>query len=222
MRIFLAGGTGATGRVFVSIATEAGLDLVLHVRPKTAETSPLGHDPRAVVFDLADADALRGAMGGCDAVVSLVGTMRKRFDAGDTYESADIGSTRQLVDAAKAAGVPRFLLLSSVGAGGAGPYLKAKGECERLVRESGLRWTIFRPSALASPPGAPEGSHGRRDVPNALVTLGGALAKLPGVGPVLDDLRPIPLDALARAMVRTLKEPHDGRILMGRDLWRLA
>lgn len=222
MRIFLAGATGATGRVFVPTATEAGHDLVLHVRPKTAETSPLGRDPRAVVFDLSDADALRGAMAGCDAVVSLVGTMKKRFAAGDTYESADIGSTRQLADAAKAAGVPRFLLLSSYGAGGAGAYLQAKGECERVVRESGLRWTIFRPSALASPPDAPEGSHGRRDVPGFLIGLGGALAKLPGVGPVLDDLRPIPLDALCRAMVRTLEQPADGRILMGRDLWRLA
>lgn len=218
MRVFVAGATGATGQVLVPLLTAAGHDLVLHVRPRTAGEHPMGRDPRARVFDLADAASLTDALRGCDAVVSLVGTMKKRFAAGDTYESADIGSTRQLVDAAKAAGVPRFLLLSSYGAGGAGAYLKAKAECERLVRESGLRWTVFRPSALVSPPDASEGHHGKREVPGFVVRAAGLLA---GLG-LADDLRPIPLDVLARAFERVLAIPRDGDVLVGRDLWRLA
>jgi uncharacterized protein YbjT (DUF2867 family) len=222
VRVFVAGATGATGAVFVPLATAAGLDLVLHVRPATAPKHPFGADPRAAIGDLADAAWLRDRLAGCDAVLSLVGTMRKRFATGDTYETSDIGTTRDLVAGARAAAVPRFLLLSSVGAGGAGPYLQAKGECERIVRESGLRWTIFRPSALVSPPDAPDGVHGRRTVPPGALAVGAALARIPVLGAAIDAVRPIPLDVLSRAFLAVLAAPRDGAILEGRALWSLA
>lgn len=223
MRIFLAGATGATGRTFVNLATGRGHDLVLHVRPKTAARSPLSSDPRARVFELSDEGALGRSLEGVDAVVSMVGTMRSRFAAGDTYESADVGSTRQLVTAAKAAGVSRFLLLSSIGAGGLGAYLQMKGECERLVRESGLRWTIFRPSMLVSQPGAPEGTHGHRPRSAAWAALFfDLLERFPGVSDWSADVRPIPLDVVGRAFLAVLEAPRDGQVLSGRDLWRLS
>lgn len=221
MRVFIAGATGATGQVLVPLATQAGHELVLHVRPQTAPRSPLGADPRARVFDLADAPALTQALRGCDALISLVGTMRRRFAAGDTYESSDIASTRQLVEGAIAAGVPRMLLLSSIGAGGAGAYLRMKGECERIVRESPLGWTIFRPSSLVSPAGASESHHGRRRAPPGGALLG-AIGHLPGLRGPMDDIRPIGIDVLCRAMLRVLAEPHDGVVLRGRDLHALG
>lgn len=220
MRVFVAGATGATGQVFIPLA--ASHDLVLHVRPATAAKHALGNDPRAAVFDLADHPRLVDALRGCDAVVSFVGTMRERFGAGDTYESSDVGSTRQLVAAAKESGVPRFLLLSSAGAGGAGAYLKMKADCERIVKESGLRWTIFRPSALASPPGAVEGSHGRRRVPPGAQALGDAFSRVPGIGAWVDDVRVMPIEVLAAAFLRVLAFPLDGKILAGRDIWKLG
>lgn len=222
MTLFVAGATGATGQVFVPAATAAGLDLRLHVRPHTAPRTPLAADPRARILDLDDADALGAALDGCDAVISLVGTMRSRFASGDTYASSDVGTTEQLVAAARRAGVARVLLLSSVGAGGAGAYLQMKGTCERIVRESGLGWTIFRPSALASPPGAPVGTHGRRWVPPGLTALTAGLRRTPGLGGLVATYGAIPLDVLARAMVRVAVEPRDGAILQGNDLWELG
>jgi uncharacterized protein YbjT (DUF2867 family) len=237
MRIFLAGATGATGRVFVPLAEAAGVELVLHVRPQSADKTPLGKDPRARVFELGDAKALRDALGGCDAAVSFVGTMKKRFAAGDTYESSDVASTQQIVDAARSTGVPRVLLLSSYGAGGMGAYLQMKARCEAIVKESGLRWTIFRPSALATPDGGPEGTHGARRVPGAAGALFRAMRAVPGLAGVADDVRPIPLDVLSAAFLRVLAEPdaasardgraawsnrYDGATLEGRDLWRLG
>ncbi len=216
MRLFVAGATGATGQVFIPMATAAGLDLVLHVRPQSAAKLT---DPRARVFDLADAAALAEAMRGCDAVLSLVGTMRHRFDSGDTYASADVGSTRQLVAGAQAAHVPRFLLLSSMGAGGAGAYLKMKGECEQIVRDSGLEWDIFRPSALVSPEDGPESHHGRRRVPPGTLALGAALRKLPGLTGIVDDYRAIPLEVLCRGFLAVLARPAGRRDYAGRDLW---
>lgn len=222
MRIFVAGATGATGQVFVPTATEAGHDLVLHVRPQTAAKTPLGKDPRARVFDLGDAPALARALEGCDAIVSFIGTMRSRFKAGDTYESSDLATTRALVAGAKAAHVPRFLLLSSFGAGSVGAYLKMKEQCERIVTESGLAWTVFRPSALVSPDASAAGTHGARKAPPGSGAVFGVLRKVPGMSGVADDVRPIPIAVLCDAFLRVLAEPKDCAVLEGRDLWKLA
>lgn len=221
MSIFVAGATGATGEVFVPMATRAGVELRLHVRPQTASKTALGQDPRARVFDLSDRQALLQALAGCDAVVSFVGTMRARFQVGDTYESSDIASTRLLVDGARAAAVPRFLLLSAVGAGGAGAYLKMKGECERIVKESGLRYTIFRPSALVSPPAgeAATSHHGRREVPPIASWVMTGVGKLPGLRGWVDRYKPIPITVVCRAFLRVLEKPRDGEILEGTELW---
>jgi nucleoside-diphosphate-sugar epimerase len=219
MRIFVAGATGATGRVFVPRATAAGHDVLFHVRPQSAAKTPLGNDPDARVFDLADVGAATEAMTGREVVLSFVGTMKNRFSAGDTYESSDVASTEQLVAAATAAKVPRFLLLSSYGAGGMGAYLKMKARCEDLVKASSLRWSIFRPSALVSPDDAPEGTHGTRKVPPGAGAIFGVMRRLPGLGPVADDVRPMPIDVLCDAMLRVIDHPRDGATLQGRDLW---
>jgi uncharacterized protein YbjT (DUF2867 family) len=221
--VFVAGATGATGQAFVQeVAQRPSIEVRLHVRPQSAAKTPLAQDPRARIFDLGDASALEGALRGCDAVVSFVGTMRQRFESGDTYASSDVGSARALVAGARAAGVPRFLLLSSLGAGGAGAYLKMKGECERIVRESGLAWTIFRPSAFETPPGTPVGHHGERKASPGAHAVFGALRHLPGAAGWVDDVRPITLDVLARAFLAVLEGPQPSRILSGRDLWALG
>ncbi len=220
MKIFLAGATGATGRVFEPMATRAGHALLLHVRPQSKDKTPLGKDPRACVFDLTDPTALDAALAGCDAVVSLVGTMQKRFAKGDTYESSDIATTNALVDAAKRNGVPRFVLLSSVGAGGPGTYLKMKAECERFVIDSGLQWAIVRPSMLVSPSWAEESHHGARNsIPgaNAFFTL---TSHVPGLRGWSDRTRPIGLDVVSAAILDALGQNTLPGILEGDALWK--
>src|SRR5208282_1493641 len=89
------------------------------------------------------------ALGSCTTVLRTIGTMRSRFAAGDTYESSDIGTTRDLVSASKAAGIDHFILVSAVGAGRpVGAYLQAKARAVALVVDSGLPYTIVRPSSL--------------------------------------------------------------------------
>ena len=224
MRVFVAGATGATGVVLVPCLRAAGHTLVPHVRPATAARHPLGRDPDAAVLDLADDEALDGALAGCDAVVSLVGTMRERFETGDTYAASDVGTARLLVEAAKRVRVDAFVLLSSYGAGGSGAYLQAKGAAETLVKESGLAWTILRPSALVSPADAMGGSHGRRQTPGWLVTVGARFACLPLVGPLVDDLRAIPITVVAHGIVAALADRprFTGTTLAGRELWAIA
>src|SRR5262249_32915216 len=75
-----------------------GVAIVPHLRPKHT-SGGAGVDPRAAVLDLADVGALTDALRGCTTVMQLIGTMRRRFADGDTYEVSDIGTTRQLVEA---------------------------------------------------------------------------------------------------------------------------
>lgn len=198
-RLFVAGATGATGRTLMRLAGTKGAPAVPHARPKSVARAP----PGAAVVDLSDHAGLVAALRGCTTVVQLIGTMRKRFAAGDTYETSDIGTTRQLVDAAKDAGVDHLVLLSSVGAGKPrGAYLKAKAEAERLVRDSGLPYTIFRPSAFV----------GEEHQPPRL------LVRLASLAPAR--YRPIRLEQLARAILHVaLARAPLGTVLEGAPLW---
>jgi nucleoside-diphosphate-sugar epimerase len=201
--VFVAGATGAVGHVLVPLAEARGLEVRPHVRPASA--AKLNH-PKQVALDLGD-PALADALKGCTTVVQLIGTMRKRFAAGDTYETSDIGTTRQLVDAAKKAGVKHFVLLSSVGAGRPmGAYLNAKAQAEALVRDSGIPFTILRPSAFEDREG--QAMPGVR-----------ALTKLLG----LKTVQPIRLDELASAIVHVAAMgAPTGVALEGASLWAIV
>lgn len=180
--LFVAGSTGATGRTLLGLAPRWPVTLVPHVRPGKARESL---DSRAAVLDLDDAPALVAALRGCTTVLQLIGTMRKRFATGDTYESSDVGTTRKLALASREAGVDHLVLLSSIGAGHpVGPYLAAKARAESIVRESGVPWTILRPSAF-------EGE-GHRVPPGMKL-----LTRLPG----LSRFRPIALEDLGSALL---------------------
>ena len=203
-KLFVAGSTGATGQVLIAMAGRLGVDVVPHVRPARAAA---GVRLNAAVVDLADTPKVVEAMRGCTTVVQLIGTMRDRFSKGDTYETSDIGTTVQLLAAAKLAGVDHVVLLSSVGAGHpVGAYLKAKATAEALVRESGIAWTVFRPSAL-------EGGE-RKPVPAMK-----RLTRLLG----LKAAEPIALEELAAAMLQCAvdRAPLEA-VMVGESLWELV
>ena len=180
-RAFIAGATGAVGQTLLALAEGRPIEIVPHVRPASAARHAL---PDAAVVDLDDHDGLVAAMTGCTTVVQLIGTMRKRFASGDTYETSDIGTTRSLMAAAKVTGVDHVVLLSSVGAGvPVGAYLAAKAKAEALVTGSGIDATIVRPSAFDGPDRRPPpGMRGltrllglRKYQPIRLVEVAGAI-----------------------------------------------
>ena len=112
----------------------------------------------AVLGDLEADASLAEHVQGADVVVFAAGAgpgsgpARKR--------TVDLGGAVKLVDAALAAGVRRYVMISSIGAGrpqaasGAmRPYLKAKAEADRYLMASGLEYTIVRPGSLSDGPG---------------------------------------------------------------------
>ncbi|MBZ4423173.1 SDR family oxidoreductase [Myxococcus sp. RHSTA-1-4] len=203
-RLFVAGATGATGRTVMRQALARGVEVTAHVRPKSASSELAREWPRKAVVELSDGETLVETLRGHSTVLQLIGTMRKRFASGDTYETSDIGTTRQLVEAAKRAGVDHFVLLSSVGAGRpVGAYLKAKAEAERLVRESGLPYTVLRPPAF----------EGEYHQPIPLLRV---LTRLPP----LRGLHPIRLEQLAAVLLRVAERRAPlGTVLEGDSLW---
>jgi uncharacterized protein YbjT (DUF2867 family) len=96
--------------------------------------------------DLRDRASLDAACRGARAVVSTATTTRSR-QPGDGIEATDEAGQLRLVEAATAAGVGRFVYVSySANIDGDDPLTRAKRRVERAVRESGLPYTILRPS----------------------------------------------------------------------------
>ena len=201
-KAFIAGSTGAVGKTLVRRAESQRVPLLAHVRPRPGVAR--GSFDRK--FDLEDVGLLTKHLSECTTVVQLIGTVRARFKRGDTYEVSDIGTTRLLVEAAqRAQTIDHFVLLSSVGAGRPlGAYLKAKAEAERLVRESGIPYTIFRPSAFIG------GGH----------ELSPILRRVSGL---FEKYRPIHVSALAGAILRSVLERAPlNAIVEGGSLWELS
>jgi uncharacterized protein YbjT (DUF2867 family) len=102
-----------------------------------------------------DAAALSEHFRGHNVVINLIGILNERGFGGGGFRRTHTELTRRALQAAKSAGVTRFLQMSALRADPAAPsyYLRSKGEAERLIRsESGaLDWTIFKPSVMFGP-----------------------------------------------------------------------
>jgi uncharacterized protein YbjT (DUF2867 family) len=142
---------------------------------------------------------LAAACEGVDTVVHLVAIIRG--SRGD-FERVMSEGTRNLVAAARAAGVRRLVLASALGLDertkDAVPYYAAKWEMERAVRESGLEAVVLRPSFVFA-------RHG--GVLPTFVRLARWSPVTPIVGPGTQKLQPIWIDDLAETFALAVSEP---------------
>jgi NADH dehydrogenase len=101
------------------------------------------------VVDVHAPAQLEAFVRGSDAVVNLVGVLHNGGGS-NSFQAAHVGLARSLVTACRQSGITRLLHMSALTAAPAAPseYLRSKGEAEAIVRESGLAWTIFRPSVI--------------------------------------------------------------------------
>jgi len=147
--ILVTGGTGFVGPKVVHVLRERDLPVRCLVRtPSSAPAQSLSSwGCELVQGDVTDAAGLRRAVEGCDVVVHLVAI---RQGSREKFERVMEQATRDLVAAAKEAGVRRFVLMSALGASEQTkdlvPYYHAKWDMEQTVSGSGLEHVIFRPS----------------------------------------------------------------------------
>jgi uncharacterized protein YbjT (DUF2867 family) len=148
--ILVTGGTGFVGpKVVHALRAEEQPVRVLARKPdKQGRLRAWGCE--LAQGDMTDAGSLRRAVDGCEAVVHLV-AVAPFADPKATQRVMEQG-TRELVMAAKEAGVTRFVLMSALGTSeqtkDLAPYYHAKWDEEQAVKESGIEHTIFRPSFI--------------------------------------------------------------------------
>ncbi len=102
-----------------------------------------------IVADVYEAASLASVVRGCDAVINLIGVLHDGRGRA-SFREAHVGLAQKVVEACRQRGVRRLLHMSALNADAKGPsaYLRSKGEAERIVRESGLDYTLFRPSVI--------------------------------------------------------------------------
>jgi NADH dehydrogenase len=146
--ILVTGGTGFVGpKIVHAIRAEDRPVRVLARRPERQDRLR-AWGCEVVRGDMTDAESLRRAVEGCDAVVHLVAL--PPFADPRATERVMAAGTRDLVAAATEAGVRRFVLMSALGASketiDLAPYYRAKWEMEQAVKDAVLEHVIFRPS----------------------------------------------------------------------------
>ena len=143
---------GATGRVGGEVARsllEKGEAVRALVRPQSdaVKIEPLTRAGATLAEgDLKDPASLRKACEGIDTVVTTASSTTSAVE-GDSIGTVDREGQLALVDAARAAGVRHFIYLSFSGnIEGSFPLHEAKRTVEQRVQDSGMTWTIVRPS----------------------------------------------------------------------------
>jgi NADH dehydrogenase len=147
MTVLVAGATGDLGGLIAHGLLDQGADVRVLVREGSLYESLVAAGAKAVFGDLKEPDSLSGACAGVDAVVTTVNSIGRGGD--DDIESVDLKGNANLVDAAVAAGVRRFVFTSALGAAADSPieFLRAKGATEQRLRSSGMVTTVLQPNA---------------------------------------------------------------------------
>jgi uncharacterized protein YbjT (DUF2867 family) len=144
------GPVGLGGEICRRLRT-AGQSTRALVRPtanpeRTADLATAGVE--LIQGDLRDSRSLRDACQGIQTVISTASMMVSRQPA-DTVDNVDAAGQHDLVDAAKAAGVESFVYVSFSGHIDRDfPFRNAKRAVERHIKESGLTYTVLRPTFL--------------------------------------------------------------------------
>ena len=205
--------TGATGFVGQEVVKQARADghpvraIVRDPNSKTAHGLVQKYGVDLFHGNVIYPPSLEGSMQGVKCVIHLVGIIHEWKE--NTFQRVHTEATINVIDAAKKAGVKRYLHMSALGtrADGRSRYHQTKWAAEEAVRKSGLAWTIFRPSVIYGP--------GDKSV----TVLSKVLRRAPFV-PVLGDgkskIQPVAVEVVAKCFVAAIK--NDGTVGKTYDL----
>jgi uncharacterized protein YbjT (DUF2867 family) len=205
--VLVAGANGFVGRHVVrALVPKAGTVRAM-VRSDKGAARLAGVECDLARGDVTDRESLQAAVAGCDAVVYLVAVIAGR--ASD-FDRVIAQGTRNLLEAAREAGVRRWVQMSVLGASRETkdlvPYFHAKWDAEEAVRASGLPHAILRPSFVFGPDGG-------------LVPRLARIARLAPVTPILGSgaqrLQPIWVDDVAEIVARCASGEQNGLLELG-------
>lgn len=156
--ILVVGATGILGGMITRQLLEGGKDvriLVRHNSPSeelakqglaTSAQSLIEAGAQPVYGDMKDRTSLDPACAGAETVITTANSAMRGGE--DNVEAVDRGGNRNLIDAAKVAGVKQFIFTSVLGADANNPFpfIQAKAETEAHLRDSGMSYTILAPN----------------------------------------------------------------------------
>jgi uncharacterized protein YbjT (DUF2867 family) len=233
MTAIVFGATGLTGSHVVETLVKQGVSVVAHIRPDSAQLAATKPRFEAMGTKVSTAPWTGEAI---DALVqetkptlvfALLGTTQARVkqaekegrDASkETYAAVDVALTEMVIRACSASEVkPRLVYLSSVGTSesAAGEYLKARARVEDALKQSGVPYTIARPSFIV-------GDRADERAAEKLVPLADGLLRVfatVGATKTADRYRSITGEQLAKVLVKcALDAAFHNRILESEDI----
>jgi uncharacterized protein YbjT (DUF2867 family) len=218
MKVVIAGGHGKVALRLARVLSGGGHTVVSLIRnpDHAGDVQAAGATPVVADLEQSGAPDVAEHLSGADAVVFAAGAGPGSGPA--RKDTVDRGGAVLLADAAELAGVRRYLLVSSMGAGSEPPagtdetfaaYLRAKTASEDDLRGRDLDWTVLRPGGLTDDPGTgtvrlapgvPRGQVTRDDVAAVLAAL---LAEPRTAGQVLELVGgDTPIDVAVADLVR--------------------
>ena len=143
----MTGATGFVGGATMRDAVAAGW----HIRALTRRPQPEREGVTWIAGALDDTDSLAAMTAGADVVMHIAGVVNVPTRA--AFEAGNATATANVVEAARGAGMTRFVHVSSLAARepGISNYGWSKERAEAVVMDSGLDWTIVRPPAVFGP-----------------------------------------------------------------------
>jgi nucleoside-diphosphate-sugar epimerase len=158
--IAIAGGHGQIAMLLGERLSASGNAVFGLIRDPAQEDDLHRIDVEPVVCDLESGADVAAAISGADAVVFAAGA--GPGSGAERKRTMDHEGAVKLIEACKAEGVRRYVMVSAMGAVDPPPepegdvfgeYLRAKGAADRALAASGLEYTIVRPGRLTDDPG---------------------------------------------------------------------
>jgi uncharacterized protein YbjT (DUF2867 family) len=179
MDVLVAGGHGQIGLRLLRLLAEGGHHARGLIRNEAHAADLEAVGAHAVLCDM-ESDDVTPHVGGANAIVFAAGA--GPGSGAERKRTVDYGGAVKCIEAARQAGVARFVIVSSMGienaerSGPMQPYFEAKRDADEAVQASGLDWTIVRPGRLTDEPGTGTVDIGRalgplRDIPRDDVAL---------------------------------------------------
>jgi nucleoside-diphosphate-sugar epimerase len=199
MDIVIAGGHGKIALGLERLLADADHDVRGLIRnpEHEADLRAAGAEPVVADLEALDVDELTTLIGSADAIVFAAGA--GPGSGPQRKWTLDYAGAVKLMEVGRRNGIDRYVIVSSMGAdpeapddGGFGTYLRAKGQADKKLAESGLAFTVVRPGALTDEPGTGHVSAGpdqdRGQIPRADVAaaLAAVLATPSAVGLTFD------------------------------------
>jgi nucleoside-diphosphate-sugar epimerase len=159
-QVLVTGATGFLGGALARRLAADGAQVRGLARSARKAEALSGHGVEAVIGDVTDADSLRRAAEGCHVVFHCAAA----FGSYPEQQAVNREGTRHVTQAAREAGVARFVHVSSAAvygyncggdvteatpaSPGADPYAITKAEADQIVQESGVPYTMIRPGMI--------------------------------------------------------------------------